>query len=254
MNKIKGKVAIITGGASGIGETTARLFANHGARAVVVADIQDELGEQVAKSIGSNICTYIHCDVTDEAQVKSMVESTVEIYGQLDIMYSNAGIVSKSDQTVVDFDMEQFDQLFAVNVRGMAGCVKHAARVMINLQVKGNIICTASALGRIGAEQRTDYCMSKHAVVALMKCASKQLGKYGIRVNCVSPFVVATPLTCKVFGKQAMEVEKMHQTVTSLKDVVLKAEDVAEAVLFLACDESSFVTGHDLAVDGGYTT
>ncbi|XP_071740846.1 (+)-cis,trans-nepetalactol synthase NEPS1-like [Rutidosis leptorrhynchoides] len=250
MNKVKGKVAIITGGASGIGETTARLFSKHGALVVVIADIQDELGEQAAKSIGSNICTYIHCDVTDEAQVKSMVDSTVEIYGQLDIMFSNAGILSKSDQTIVDFDMEQFDQLFDVNVRGMAVCVKHAARAMVNGQVKGNIISTASVAGRMGAEQQTDYSMSKHAVVALMKCASKQFGKYGIRVNCVSPFVVATPLINKAFGEEVMN---MFQSMSSLKDVVLKAEDVAEAVLFLACDESGFVSGHDLVVDGGFT-
>nr|GEW04153.1 (-)-isopiperitenol/(-)-carveol dehydrogenase, mitochondrial-like [Tanacetum cinerariifolium] len=253
MMKIEGKVAIITGGASGIGEATARLFAQYGARGVVIADIQDDLGKNVSDSIGSHQCTYIHCDVTDEAQVKSLVDSAVMIYGQLDIMFSNAGIASKSVQTVIDLDIEQFNQLFAVNVRGMALCVKHAARAMVEGQVKGIIICTASVFGRKGVAQKTDYCMSKHAVVALMKSASKQLGQYGIRVNCVSPYAVATPLMCNMLEKEAAEVEKMHEQMTSLKNMVLKVEDVAEAVLFLACGESGYITGHDLVIDGGFT-
>nr|XP_043638512.1 (-)-isopiperitenol/(-)-carveol dehydrogenase, mitochondrial-like [Erigeron canadensis] len=251
--KIEGKVAIVTGGASGIGEATARLFAKHGARAVVIADIQDNLGKNIAVSIGLDRCTYIHCDVTDESQVKSLVDSTVAIYGQLDIMFSNAGIASKCVQTVFDFDMEQFDRLFAVNVRGMAVCVKHAARAMVELKVKGDIICTASVFARKGVAQRTDYCMSKHAVVALMKSASKQLGQYGIRVNCVSPYAVATPLMCNMLEKDVAEVEKLHEQMTCLKNMVLKAEDVAEAVLFLVGEKSGFITGHDLVIDGGYT-
>ncbi|XP_071713916.1 (+)-cis,trans-nepetalactol synthase NEPS1-like [Rutidosis leptorrhynchoides] len=253
MNKIEGKVVVITGGASGIGEATACLFAKHGARAVVIADIQDELGKSVAISIGSHICAYIHCDVTNEAQVKSLVESTVNTYDQLDIMFSNAGIVSKSVQTVVDFDIDQLDYLLAVNVRGMALCVKYASRTMIEKKVKGSIICTSSVFGTKGVRERTDYCMSKHAVIGLMKSASKQVGKYGIRVNCVSPYMVATPLMCNMLGKEVMEVEKVHDNMTSLKDLVLKVEDVAEAVLFLACSESGFITGHDLVVDGGFT-
>ncbi|KAI3518162.1 hypothetical protein L1887_06612 [Cichorium endivia] len=253
MNKLEGKVAIITGGASGIGEATALLFAKHGARMVVIADIQDELGKNLSVSIGSHRCTYIHCDVTDEVQVKSLVDSTVEMYGQLDIMFSNAGIISKLNQSIIDLDMNHFDDIFAVNVRGMAACLKHAAITMVEKKVKGIIICTASVLGRFAAPQHTDYCMSKHAVIALMKSASKQLGQYGIRVNSVSPAVVATPLMCNRLGAEAAEVEKYAEPFTSLKGVVLKAEDVAEAVLFLASGESGFITGHDLAVDGGFT-
>ncbi|KAI3724136.1 hypothetical protein L2E82_35903 [Cichorium intybus] len=253
LNKLEGKVAIITGGASGLGEATAHLFAKHGARAVVIADIQDELGKSVSVSIGSHRCTYIHCDVTDEVQVKSLVESTVETYGQLDIMFSNAGIVSKSNQTIVDLDMNHFDDLFAVNVHGMAACLKHAARSMVEKKVKGIIICTASVVGKFAMPQHTDYSVSKHAVIALMKSASKQLGQYGIRVNSVSPAVVATPLMCNMLGTEAAEVEKYAEPFTSLKGVVLKAEDIAEAVLFLASGESGFITGHDLAVDGGFT-
>ncbi|GKE16706.1 (-)-isopiperitenol/(-)-carveol dehydrogenase, mitochondrial-like protein [Tanacetum coccineum] len=253
MNKIEAKVAIITGGASGIGEVTARLFAKHGARGVVIADIQDDLGKNVSLSIGSNQCTYIHCDVTDETQVKFLVDSTVKKYGQLDIMISNAGIVSKPLQTVIDLDIGEFDKTLAVNVRGMSLCVKHAARAMVERQVKGTIVCTASVFGSKGMSQKTDYCVSKHAVVGLMKSASKQLGQYGIRVNCVSPYVVATPLMCNVLDKEVAEIEKMHEHMTCLKNMVLKVEDVAEAVLFLASAESGYITGHDLVIDGGFT-
>lgn len=252
LKKLEGKVAIITGGASGIGEATAYLFAEQGAR-VVIADIQDELGKNVAKSIGYHCCKYVHCDVSDENQVKSLVDFTVKTFGQLDIMFSNAGIVSNSDQDVLSLDMSQLDRVFAVNVRGMAACVKHAARAMVENRVKGKIVCTASVAGKTAAKKRTDYFMSKHATVALVKSASKQLGEFGIRVNCVSPYAVATPLMTKLYNKGAEEVEKIYQPLSSLKDEVLKAKDIADAVMFLVSDDSSFVTGHDLIVDGAFS-
>ncbi|KAK9080467.1 hypothetical protein SSX86_000225 [Deinandra increscens subsp. villosa] len=249
--KLAGKISIITGGASGIGEATARFFATHGAF-VVIADIQDEEGHQVATSIGSNRCTYFHCDVTDERQVISVVDFTVETYGHLDIMFSNAGIVSTSVQTVLDLDLTQFDALMAVNARGSAACVKHAARAMVERRVRGCIICTASVAGSRGGSVRTDYVMAKHAVVGLVRSASKQLGVHGIRVNCVSPSAVATPLS-KRSPERARKTMKLYERLSSLKGVELGVADVAEAVVFLASDGSSFITGHDLAVDGGLT-
>ncbi|GAA0169803.1 oxidoreductase [Lithospermum erythrorhizon] len=250
--KLDNKVAIITGGASGIGEATARLFANNGVRAVVIADIQDDLGQKVAESIGSNICRYYHCDVSDEEQVKSMVEFTVQKYGRLDIMFSNAGTYSTS-QTIMDFDLSKMDLVFSVNVGGMASCVKYAARVMTELKIRGSVVCTASMGGSVGGERFTDYFMSKHAVIGLMKCASKQLGEFGIRVNTVSPFAVATPIMVSSMNKNIEEIEKMFQPLTSLKDVVMKTKHVADAVLFLASDDSAFITGHDLKIDGGFS-
>ncbi|KAA8542383.1 hypothetical protein F0562_023481 [Nyssa sinensis] len=206
--KLEGKVAIITGGASGIGEATAHLFADHGARAVLIADIQDGQGQRVAESIGSQ-CIYVHCDITDEEQVKAMVDWTVQTYGQLDIMFSNAGIVSRSDQKLLDLDFSEFDRLFTINVRGMVASVKHAARVMVEGRVRGSIVCTASVVGSKGGNRRTDYVMSKHAVIGLVRSASKQLGEHGIRVNSVSPYAVATPLMCNAHQKEAEEVEQM---------------------------------------------
>ncbi|KAF8376752.1 hypothetical protein HHK36_031578 [Tetracentron sinense] len=243
--RLDGKVVIITGSA------TAHLFANNGARVVVIADIQDELGQRVATSIGLHRCTYIHCDVTDEEQVKSMVDHTVQTYGQLDIMFSNAGIVSPTNQTILELYLIAFDRLFAVNVRGMAACVKHAARAMVDGGVKGSIVCTASLAATVGSNKWSDYTMSKHAVVGLVRSASRQLGEYGIRVNCVSPSGLATPLLCNAYHMEPEEVEKLVEPFTSLKGVVLKVSNVADAVLFLASHDSAFVTGHDLVVHGG---
>ncbi|PIA38332.1 hypothetical protein AQUCO_02800186v1, partial [Aquilegia coerulea] len=239
--QIERKVAIITGGASGIGEATARLFAIEGARMVVIADIQDELGKSVASSIGAHHCTYVHCDVSDENQVKSMVESTVQNYGHLDIMFSNAGI-TKPNQTLLELDLSLMDHLFAINVRGMAACVKYAGRAMVEGAKGGSIVCTASVSGKIGIDAGLqDYVMSKSAVVGLVRTACCELGKYGIRVNCVSPGAVATPLMMETFGIKSKEsAEEAFSCDNSLIGTVLKVNHVADAVLFLASDQPAF--------------
>lgn len=252
--KLENKVAIVTGGASGIGEATARCFAEHGARAVVIADVQDEKGQQVAESIGLHCCSYMKCDVSEEEQVKSLVDSTVKKYGRLDIMFSNAGITSKSKQDVLDFDFSEFETLFAINVRGMIACVKHAGRAMADGGFKGSsIICTGSVTATNGATRAIDYTMSKHAVLGLVRCASKGLGEYGIRVNCVSPAAVATPMTCQVMQMSTEDVEKHFESFSTLKEVgALKVKNVADTVVFLASEESKFITGQNLMVDAGY--
>ncbi|KAL4633814.1 hypothetical protein ACB092_04G150000 [Castanea dentata] len=250
-NKLQGKVAIITGGASSMGEATARQFAAHGARAIVIADVQDEMGQKVAVSIGSNVCTYIHCDVRDEEQVKNMVGSTVKAHGSLDIMFSNAGMGRATltcDQTALDMNLSAYDKIMAVNARGMAACVKHAAKAMVEGHVKGSIICTAS----VGTENFADYVMSKHAVLGLMRCASLKMGAYGIRVNCVSPGAVGTPLLKELLGYENEEEDKMVESNYYLKAGALRPKNVADAVVFLASEDSEFITGHNLAVDGGY--
>lgn len=251
--KLDGKIAIITGGASGIGEATARLFAQHGAK-VVIADIQEEKGRSVAESIGSTHCTFIKCDVTNEQQVQSLVQSTVEIHGRVDIMFSNAGIASTDgyEQDILGVNLDALDNLFAINVRGSVACVKHAAKAMVEGGVKGKIICTGSVSATIGVTRQIDYAMSKHALLGLVRSASTGLGKYGIRVNCVSPAAVATPLLEKSMKMGVEEIEKMFESFNCLKNGALRASHVAEAVLFLASDDSQFVTGHNLVVDGGF--
>nr|XP_017221761.1 PREDICTED: (-)-isopiperitenol/(-)-carveol dehydrogenase, mitochondrial-like [Daucus carota subsp. sativus] len=257
--KLEGKVAIITGGASGIGEATARLFAQHGARAIVIADIQDALGQSVAKSIGHGQCTYMHCDVTDEFQVKSLIDSTVETFGSLDIMFSNAGVgrIGASRQGILDLSLEASEKLFAINTRGMAACVKHSARAMVEGRVKGGcIVCTGSLIGSVGMEEFIDYVMSKHAVLGLVRCASKGLGEYGIRVNCVSPGGCGDSDDLQGSEvrreREREECEKFFEGIMGLKGLgAMKAKDVANAVLFLACPDSQFITGQNLIVDGG---
>ncbi|XP_050257223.1 (+)-cis,trans-nepetalactol synthase NEPS1-like isoform X1 [Quercus robur] len=254
-SKLQGKVAIITGGANGMGEATARQFATHGARAIVIADVQDERGQNVAVSIGSNVCTYVHCDVSDEEQVKNLVESTVKSYGRLDIMFSNAGIGRSThacDQSVLDMDLAAYDKLMAVNARGMVACVKHAAKAMVEGRVRGSIVCTASKVTSAGYHKFVDYVMSKHAVLGLVRCASMNLGAYGIRVNCVSPGMVGTPLLKDMLGYENEEEDKVVESTYTLKGGAMRPKNVADAVVFLASEDSQFVTGHDLVVDGGY--
>ncbi|KAG5545782.1 hypothetical protein RHGRI_018068 [Rhododendron griersonianum] len=170
--RLEGKVAIITGAASGIGEAAAKLFVENGAF-VVVADIQEELGLKVVASIaGPDVdrAIYKNCDVTVEKQVEETVAFAIEKYGTLDIMYSNAGILARPMDSILDMDMEDgFDRTMAVNLRGPALCIKHAARAMVKRQVRGSsIICTASAASVLGGLGPIAYNTSKHGLVGLV--------------------------------------------------------------------------------------
>ena len=255
-NKLEGKVAIVTGGARGMGEATARLFASHGARAVVIADVQDEKGQNFAASIGPNICSYVHCDVSDEEQVKTLVDYTVKTHGRLDIMFSNAGMARATrtcEQTVFDIDLSAYDKIMAVNARGMVACVKHAVNAMVEGHVRGSIICTASVVATRGTKNTIDYTMSKHAVLGLVRSASLQVGSYGIRVNCVSPGSVGTQLMKDMLKTEDdEEADKAVESTSNLKGGVLMPKNVADAVVFLASEDSQFVTGHNLEVHAGF--
>ena len=244
-------MAIITGGASGIGEASARLFAVHGA-IVIIADVQDQLGADVAASIGHDKCSYKHCDVTDEKQVQEVVDHTTAVHGRLDVMFSNAGVLG-SRAGIADLDLNSLNRLMAVNVGGAVAAIKHGARAMLAGGVHGSIVCTASVAAQRAGLGPAAYTITKHALLGLVRAAAGEYGPHGIRVNCVSPFGVATPLACGLNGASPETVERLTCSLSVLKKVVLKASHIAEAALFLASDESAFISGHDLVVDGATT-
>ncbi|ERN16204.1 tropinone reductase-like 1 [Amborella trichopoda] len=251
-NRLDGKVVIITGGARGIGEATVRLFLAHGAK-VVIADIRDNLGESLCHELGED-ASYIHCDVTNEDDVRKTVDFTVEKYGKLDIMYNNAGTLDASIAEILNTEKAVFERVLGVNLVGALLGAKHAARVMIPAS-KGCILFTASVASQIGGFSSYAYSCSKAALVGLMKSAAAELGRFGIRVNCVSPYGVATHIADGLLPVEAvnMDTEDLLSKFGNLQGVVLKAEDIAQAALYLASDDARYVSGQNLFVDGGYT-
>lgn len=248
--KLEGKVAVITGGASGIGECTARLFCRHGAN-VVVADVQDELGNAVCADLGS-AAAFVHCDVTSEDDISKVVDYAVEKLGKLDIMFNNAGITGPNTKSIVDYTKSDMEKVLGVNLVGPFLGTKHAARVMIPAG-RGCIISTSSTAAVSAGIASHGYTCSKHAVVGLTKSAASELGRFGIRVNCVSPHGVSTPLATALFNMTDEEFEGLFSSVSNLKGVILKAEDIANAVLYLASDDAKYVSGQNLVVDGGFS-
>ncbi|TVU36115.1 hypothetical protein EJB05_18031 [Eragrostis curvula] len=257
--RLAGKVAVITGGASGIGKSTAAEFVRNGAR-VILADVQDDLGHAVAAELGRDAACYTRCDVTDEAQVAAVINLAVARHGRLDVVFNNAGISGDlTPAPIGSLDMDDFDRVMAVNARAVVAGVKHAARVMVPRRRGGSIICTASTAGVMGGVAMAPYSVAKMAVVGLVRAVAGELARSGVRVNAISPHYIPTPLVMGAMATwfPATGADELRRIVekdmNEMDGQVLEPEDVARAALYLASDESKYVNGHNLVVDGGFT-
>jgi len=258
MSELAGKVAIVTGAASGIGRGIATRFAAEGA-AVMIADVRDDLGEELAAQLNSTGATtvYRRVDVGDQAEVAGLVDAAAAAFGALDVMVNNAGISSPLKKGLFNEDLEEFDRVMRVNLLGVMAGTRDAARYMSE-RGGGSII----NLGSIGGIQAgggvSSYRASKAAIIHFTKCAAIELAHHEVRVNCLAPGNIPTPILASSATDEDRErLERFEARIRQQMrdDRPLKregtAEDVAEAALYLATDRSRYVTGTVLPIDGG---
>jgi NAD(P)-dependent dehydrogenase (short-subunit alcohol dehydrogenase family) len=244
------KVALVTGAGSGMGLSAAHTFAEEGA-AVALVDINESAVQTAAEHMiaAGHKAIAIQCDVTNEAQVKAMVEQTVSAFGRLDMAFNNAGVQSPAVETA-DSSSQEFDRVNAINLRSVWLCMKYEL-LQMRKQGNGAIVNNSSIGGLIGIPGRAIYHATKHGVIGLTKSAALEYASRGIRINAVCPGTIDTPMVAEMISKEP----------ETMKDIIKeqpigrigRPEEVAAAVLWLCSPAASFVIGHALAVDGGYT-
>lgn len=255
MGLLDNKVAIITGGASGIGEESVRQFVAQGAK-VLICDIQDEKGESLADELGEN-ADYQRCDVTSEDDIVAMVESAVSKHGRLDVLFNNAGLAGP-DGSIAETPIDAIDFALNILLRAVILGIKHAAPIMTKQQ-SGSIISTASVAGIEATHGPHVYSAAKAGVIGLTRSVATELGASFVRVNAICPGGIATP----IFGRgMGLNVEQADKTVEVIENIFKRSQpiprggmpkDIADAAVFLASDMSTFITGQALVVDGGLT-
>lgn len=247
MTRLTEKVAIVTGAGSGIGAETARVLAENGAK-VAVSDINIDNANKVVKEIkdSGGEAIAVLTDVTDEDSVKNLIKTVKDTFGKIDILHNNAGGTPKTDKDIASLDMETFQKSIDLNLKGVTLGIKHVLAEMIS-NGGGSIINTASGSGILGDFGASTYGAAKAGIISLTRYADTQYGRQGIRCNSIAPGFIQTPATETLGDDQIGELMKSH----SLLGRNGTPRDIANTVLFLASDESSFLTGQTLAVDGG---
>ncbi|CAN6372172.1 unnamed protein product [Urochloa humidicola] len=268
--RLEGKIAVVTGGASGLGKAAAHEFIREGAEAVILADINSKLGLETAHELGPR-AHFVHCDVAVEDSVAAAVDAAVSRHGRLDVMLNSAGVVgplTPGTSRLASLDLAEFDAVMSVNVRGTLAGIKHATRAMVaggggagaGEEGGGSILCMASVSGVLGGLGTYPYSVSKFAIAGIVKAAAAELSRLGVRVNCISPFAVPTPMVVKQFaamlGGAAGEeqVAAVIRGLGELRGATCEAADIARAAAYLASDDAKYVSGHNLVVDGGFTS
>jgi len=246
---LDGKVAVVTGGTSGIGRDTAVLFAQAGAKVVVAGRREPEGEETVAKiRAEGGDAVFVKSDVSKAADVEALIKTAVAQYGQVDIAFNNAGIEGKWVPIITQSE-EDWDRTIDINVKGVWLSLKYEIKQMLRQRRGGAIVNMASTMGLIGAAGAAAYTASKHAVIGLTKAAALETAKNGIRINAVCPAVIETSMADRLFGAP-----KVHEYVQGCHPIGRfgKPQEVAEAVLWMCSDQASFMTGHSLILDGGF--
>jgi NAD(P)-dependent dehydrogenase (short-subunit alcohol dehydrogenase family) len=246
---LQGKAILVTGGGSGIGRATSIRLAQEGAK-VMIADYVPAGAEQTVKMIkdAGGTASCVAADVSVTKQVEMVVAKTVETYGRIDGAYNNAGIEGKMSDTVAHTE-ENFDRIIAINLKAVWLCMKYELPQMLK-QGGGSIVNTASVAGLVAFEGLSAYCASKHGVIGLTKTAALEYAQKNIRVNCVCPGVINTPMVARMVDSGGMN----ESDLTAGEPVgrMGKPEEIGEGVVWLLSDAASFVTGHSLAIDGGW--